>query len=287
MMLKKILLSCLTSLLVGGAASAATVLPADIVDEATFKWSTGGEPGMPDPYGNGNDINHQWGEIDIKNDATVQISDTFPRSGNGSLLFAANGNSNAKAGIAYYPPYPRGFGPFSGIRAASYDWNMLAGRNAPVMRLFLFNGEDHVATLMWSPTTNNPDPLPVNSWQTGHVFEGYVRQTRGNALQQYQFPGDTPRLFTEVQADPAFANLTVRAVEIGFGSGAWGPGFVGAADNVVFRGASASVNSNFEFTPAVAVAPTPVPTMGEWSLILLSSVLGGLALVRVRRSRKA
>ena len=284
MMLKKILCTSLAAMLVGGA-NAATVFPADIVNAATFNWGSGPN-GVYENTPENDDINDQWGEIDLRGAGTVAVTGNFLHNGSGSLEFGANGDAQAKAGVAFYPPHPTGFGPFSEITAASYEWHVEQGLNAPAMRIFLFDGEAHVATLIWLPT-NDGGAFEPGSWQAADVLNGYVWQTRGNAAPEYLIPANAPKLFSELQADGNFANLIVRAVEIGFGAGGWGADFVGAADNVVFAGESARVEANFEVAPLVAVAPTPVPTMGEWSLILLSSVLGGLALVRVRRSRKA
>ncbi|MDH5856553.1 IPTL-CTERM sorting domain-containing protein [Lampropedia aestuarii] len=286
-MFKKVLFACVAAACVG-SASAATVLPADIVSGDTFNWSSGGVTG--DPYGNGNDINNVWGQVGLIGGANVEVTGDFPRSGNGSLKLESNGNAQAKAGVAYYPPYPNGFGPLGSINTASYDWYVQAGSNSPAMRIYLFDNttDTHVATLIWM-ATNNGVPLTTGAWQPGDVLNGYVWQTKGGVQPEYQIPASTPKLFSEVKKNPAFENLTVRAIEIGFGSGGWGADFVGFADNVQFAGEAASVAANFEFEPAPAVAatPTPVPTMSEWALILMSALLGGLALLRVQRSRQA
>lgn len=291
-MWKQVLFSCLSVALWQGA-HAATVLPQDIVAEATFNWGSGGSSG--DPYGNGNDYNQQWGVIGTMNGGTVAITGDFPRNGNGSLRFDANGGLNTKAGVAYYPPYPAGFGPLSSVTAASYDWFRASASDVtdrvPAMRIFLFDPDTgtHVATLNWQPQN---DAIAVTSdvWVAGDVLGGNVWNSKANSAPLYVIPFSNQRSFAQLQTDSVFGRLQVRAVELGFGSGDLGPNFVGAADNVVFAGSSARVADNFEFSapmPAVLPMPTPVPSLGEWTLMLLSGLVGGLALCKQRFARRA
>jgi len=105
------------------AAHAVNIYPANIASGAAFDWSHG--PGGI--YGDGNDVNLQWGEADILNDGSVAITTTETRNGNGSLEFTAGATPGSKAGVAYYPgpnsnitPGP-GFGLLAGLMAVSYQ----------------------------------------------------------------------------------------------------------------------------------------------------------------------
>ncbi|MBF5004851.1 IPTL-CTERM sorting domain-containing protein [Diaphorobacter caeni] len=223
-------------------ASAANVYPADVVAAGPFNWSTGGD-GL---YNTTDDFNNQWGQIDLRAGGTAEVTGDYPRSGNGSLKLASNGDASAKAGVAYYPPTQNGFGPLSSITAASFDYMRVADSadNTPIMRLFLFapNTDTHLVTVLWEPSINGVT-VTNGTWATADVLNGTVRTTKTN--QAAPFSGS----FASLASDPAYQGLIVRAVEIGFGSGGWSGAFVGAADNVVITGSVTSVTSNFEMAP--------------------------------------
>ena len=140
-----ILASALVSALAcSGLAGAATILPADLVPEATFVYGTNG-PGM-------------WGQIEQQSGGTATITKDFPRSGNGSLkIDLPNGApTSSKAGAGYYPTARTGagFGPVSSITAVSYDVMLHSGAttSGPVLRLYLQNNAGlHIATLVYIP----------------------------------------------------------------------------------------------------------------------------------------
>ncbi|GAB2824669.1 hypothetical protein GCM10027276_29390 [Comamonas piscis] len=357
-MSKKLLITGLVSAMACFGAQAAPVYNLDVVPESTFNWASG-----PDGvYNTGDDLYDKWGQIDLKNNGTASVTGDFAKDGNGSLRLAANGGTSAKAGVAYYPPSSEGFGPLNSITEASFEWlrdSSSASTDAPpVMRLFLFNASNtHVGTLIWLGGDNGAS-ASTNSWQVANVISGTVFQIRSAG----PLP-NTKMTFAQAQASSELGGLTVRAVEVGFGSGGWGTTFLGAADNIKLSGSKASVDANFEVLPttfqvnvntgpngtsdpaggalqtvnadgvlsinytpaagflidtvtgcggtlsgnvyttaavredctvtasfkAVAVPPTeaakPVPTMSQWALALLSLVLGGCAVISVRRSR--
>ncbi|MEG0921881.1 MAG: IPTL-CTERM sorting domain-containing protein [Comamonas sp.] len=342
-------------------AQATTVVPTDVVAATPFNWASG-----PDnAYGTSDDVNNQWGEIGFAASGTAKVTGAYPHGpGNtGSLELASNGGTSAKAGIAYYPPSTEGFGTLSSITAASFDWMRAAGSgSSPVMRLFLFepNTNTHVATLLWA-AGNDGIAVVDNVWGTADVLGGKVWNSKpGGSLTAIPSPG---RPFADLKTDAEYGPLVVRAVEIGFGTGGWGPDYKGAADNVLFTGDKASVTADFEMvkpefdvtvvagangttdqgdvkavaegdqlkititpktgfevdtvtgcggtlagnvyttgavtadcevnvtfkavTPPAAgdAAPQPVPSLGQWGVMLLGSLMAGFAGLRLR-SRK-
>lgn len=267
------------ALALASAAHGANVYPVNLVAEGDFKWASG-----PDAaYGTADDVYNQWGVVGTSSGGTAQITTDFARDGDGSLRLASNGGSNAKAGVAYYPPTAQGFGPFGSISVASFDWLRAAGSasgdSGPLMRLYLFDSTNtHRATLAWTTSANSLVPVD-DAWQTANVMAGQVFQTRG-AGPQY----NVVMSFADAQAHVDFRDLIVRAVEVGFGSGGWGPDFVGAVDQVRLTGSVATVNSNFEMVKPPAPPPTAVPTMGLEGLLGMSAALGVAAWFR-RRTR--
>lgn len=222
-------------------SQAATVLPDAVVPDATFNWSTGADGS----YLTSDDFNNQWGQIGLTRGGSAEVTADYPHLGNGSLKLAANGGVNAKAGVAYYPDSREGFGPLSSITEASFDYMRAEGEDTdstPIMRIFVFEpGTDtHVETLLWTPALNGIT-VTTGAWASANVSNGVVSAMRNQLPYEGSFSG--------LATDDRYKDLVVRAVEIGFGSGGWSAAFVGAADNVVFRGAAASLESNFEALP--------------------------------------
>jgi len=125
--------AALAATLLGGTAAthAANIYPANIQPPASFNWSFG-----PDNlFGTADDMNLQWGQIDILAGGAVGISGVQPRNGNGSLEVSGT-SAASKAGVAYYPgpnstPLPPpgpGFGQLKDLTAASYEWYAPAGQ---------------------------------------------------------------------------------------------------------------------------------------------------------------
>ena len=220
------------------SAQSSAVIDTAIVPDTPFNWSTGAD-GL---YLTADDFNNQWGQIDLRAGGSATVTKDFPHNGNGSLKLASNGGTNAKAGVAYYPPSQAGFGPLSSITTASFDWMRAAGSasadNSPVMRLYLFDPgtNNHRATLLWI-ASNDGVTVTDGAWQTTSLLTGKVWDTKVNG---------PITAFTALQADPVYSSLIVRAVEVGFGSSGWSPSFVGAVDNVQLVGGVTSVDSNFE-----------------------------------------
>lgn len=238
---KLVLAGSLALALASFSSQAAEVFDTAVVPAVPFNWASGAD----DTYGTSDDMYAQWGQIDLKNGATVTVTGDFAKDGNGSMRLASNGGTGTKGGAAYYPETAAGFGALKSITAASFEWLRATGSDAtdgsPVMRLFLFNASNaHTATLIWQGGPNGA-ATTNDAWQTADVFGGTVSQTRG-AGPLY----NVEMTFAAAQLDPQLADLVVRAVEVGFGSGGWGPNFVGAVDNVKLTGGVSAVDANFE-----------------------------------------
>ena len=281
---KTLSITTLTVLLSGMAAThAATVLPANVVPEATFNWSVGPDNTVNTP----DDKKNAWGQVELTGSPTVAVTSTFPQSGNGSLELHSSGTTS-KGGLAYYPP-GAGFGLLKNLSAVSYDWlrsATSAGQPdaAPLLRLFLstgnYNGANHVATLVYLPASNGATGLGNSdtAWYSTDVMAGaQIWQSRGAGP-----GGQQTKSFADFVADPAYADLTVFAVEAGFGSG-YSAEFVGAIDNVTVTGSAASVAANFEASAPQAAGPVSVPTLSLTGLLGLGAIVAGIGALRRRR----
>lgn len=261
---------------------AATVYADQLITEATFNWSTGADGN----YNSGDDFNNQWGQVEQLASGTATITADFPQNGNGSLRLASNGGTNAKGGVAYYPPGQTGFGALSTISAASFEYkrDSASANPSPVMRLYLFNpnSDTHVATLVWTSDLNGIANATTDAtWQTADVSGGTVVQLKsGGPLYNQEMT------FADAKAAPELQDLVVRAVEVGFGRGGWNGDFVSGADTVVLTGGAASVSANFEATrPVPPAGVASVPTLSEWGMVVTGLLLAGAAAASVRRRR--
>lgn len=293
---KFLVTACAASLLFAASAQAQTASPtkfyaADVVSVSAFNWGSGADA----VYDTSDDVLNTWGQIGLSTDVTVGITNAYPHTASGdegSLQLQSNGNANGKGGLAYYPA--GGFGKFSELTGASFDYLVASsGDPAPVMRLFLFDETltsgatatpwgTHVATLIWTSGTNGIT-VPQGTWQTANVFSGKVWQSKNGGPQYSQTPID----FADAQSHADFQNLTVRAVEVGYGSGGWSAQYNAAVDNVVLRSsnpATTPINVNFEVTkPSSPVQP--VPTTSHWGLMLLATLSAALGVRGARRRR--
>ena len=152
---KLVLAGSLALALASFSSQAAEVFDTAVVPAVPFNWASGAD----DTYGTSDDMYAQWGQIDLKNGATVTVTGDFAKDGNGSMRLASNGGTGTKGGAAYYPETAAGFGALKSITAASFEWLRATGSDAtdgsPVMRLFLFDTNNlHAATLIWQGGPN-------------------------------------------------------------------------------------------------------------------------------------
>lgn len=258
--------------LAAAGAQAAVVLPANVVPASTFNWSFGAD----NSFGSADDQNKVWGEIGFSNNPTVSITNAYPRGTTGSLELRASSTAS-KGGLAYYPGGD-GFGTLAELTKVKYDWYVASSAQAPVLRLFLsrgpYDGTNHLATLVYIPSSEAS--VTADTWITADVIAGAkVWQSRAGGP-----GGQQTKSFSDFVNDAAYKDLTVFAVEAGFGSG-HPADFVGAADNVQVTGPKASVDANFEITNAAST--TAVPTLSLAGLLGLVGLMASAGAVLRRR----
>lgn len=251
-MKRKILAACVMAAM-STTASAEVVYASQVVPQSEFNWSIG----LP---GTG-PLLAQWGQVGLGGGGQAAITGDhmYPASGTGSLLLTSTQGNAGKAGIAYYAPTKDGFGPLSSITDARFKWLRASSSAptdaAPLMRLYLFDmtkpvNTQHVATLAWTDSANGGDPT-VDQWVEANVSAGTVFQSRSSGPLPFQNLS-----FSEARNRDELKNLVVMAVEVGFGSGGWGPTFKGAVDDVFVKGASHEVAADFEMEDFIVAMTT-------------------------------
>jgi hypothetical protein len=241
-----------------------------------------------------------WFYTNVRNDGTVGINNTLPRSGNGSVFFSGTqgpaGNSS-KADIEYFSVdgqgHPVPMGTLGSMNSFSYDWHRVSGGTAgdhyhPALR-FYFDADGSNATtndrgyLVFERAYNPAvSPVPVDQWVSDDVFNfngagssanlWMVNFGNPNGSVLEVFNRDLNDWLTTPNPNAAYptlsANTVIYGLSAGIGSG-WGT-FSGAVDNIAigFTGAL-SYNFNFEVVPA----PGAIALLG----------LGGLFAARRRR----
>lgn len=240
----------------------------------------------PDDLGTG--LN-QWNVANVRESSGAAITNTAPRSGNGSVEMTLS-NGNGKADYVYSWGYVAGR-TLGKLDALSYDWLRSSGGTAtahlqPALRLSYDADGDKTTTddrgyLVWEQVYNGGG-LVEDRWTTSDILGGnfWMRQfSPGNTVERYDVSLaewiDGPRPGTP--ADRLGANTAILGIEFGIGSG-WNGSFAGYVDNVTvgFKGQGATT-WNFE------TRSSDVPEPG--SLALLG--LGVVAAVAVRRRRRA
>ena len=260
-LLPTLIIIVITGLLAGTVLAATTVTPSDTAPTAV-------NPLL-------------WGEANVRNDASVGITTTQPRSGNGSLEFSTNtitpGQDKADFEIfwedATTTPIDHPTRTLNNLSRLEYEFyrdgsSTTAAHFAPVLRLYVFNQDTgHIALLIWEDVYNggsvaddtwvSKDILNGNFWMYvpgGQGIPSGVVQNFGVTLNDWitGSPAGQPSDPTPIPID---TNTLVIGINVGVGSW-WGDSFLGFVDNVVieFNG-NDEVSANFEPDPLPIYLP--------------------------------
>lgn len=245
---------------------------------------------------NGQAVSGNWVYNNVRNSGQVGITNTYARSGNGSVemntLFGPGGASS-KADIEFLANPVQIAGNFFAtgslgllsnlnLSGLGYEWYRNGTSTAdanlhPSFRILIDRDGDLSTTndrggLVYERVYNAGGPVATDTW----VSESITGSTRvwnfGLGLgSEYVLPGSgTP--YNPLSDWQAFMpNAVVIGFSSGVGSG-WGP-FSGAVDNIRFGFGTESTTYNFE---TIAEIPTPAAFMG-------GSVLMGMLVTRRRK----
>ncbi len=230
--------------------------------------------GSPTPIYPSNPV---WGP-EVQGGATVGITGTNPRAGNGSLELTASGN------LADWAFYRRdsfdvgGFGLLSMIDCLSFDWfreslntptDIPWAAQTPVLRLYI-NDNGVEDQLIWEGYYNNGGAPTVNDvWHTANLLSQSLWRWRPNTGTgsgcNFQPPLNGNPLTTFSVAGWASSgcfsgNAFVSAISVGVGS-YWPYQYHGFVDNVQlgFAGQNQyAVNDTFELGTTTTPEPATV-----------------------------
>lgn len=238
-----------------------------------------------------------WYYNNVRNNGSVGINTSNPRSGNGSAAMSGTvgpGGNSSKADIEYLSGgvavagnyyASTSMGAFSSFSGMSYDWYRDATSTAntnqvPALRILLDLDGDLSTTgdrggLVFERVYNG-GIFPTNSWQSDSVTSstylwnfglgiGFAANINGTA-----YPYDATMAEWQAYAP----NAVILGFSAGIGGG-WGP-FSGAVDNISWTINGQSTTSNFE----VQGGAVPEPA----TLLLVGLSLAGLAVSRRHRA---
>jgi hypothetical protein len=218
-------------------------------------------PTSVDPY--------VWGEANVRLNATVAITDTQPRSGNGSLMFYTNtitpGQDKADFEI-FWDPTLHPTRTLSNVTKLQFDWYRDANSTttdhfAPALRLYYQTPLSETGLLIWEPVYNGYAAVPTNTWVTSDILTDnfWMRAfDPGRTIDDYNVNLAEWMANTDEEGSPIDDDADsdqphvlgpdtyIVGINVGVGSG-WGDSFLGYVDNVEieFNGDD-SVSANFE-----------------------------------------
>lgn len=210
------------------------------------------------------------------------ITDTAPRSGNGSLEM--HGDRTRYVGLGNFYSPSSNIGLLSSLSGFTFDWMVasdsmgsIAGAAAsysPALRLHIWDGSQR-SELIWENAYNGNNPAVGGTWYSTGVNDNFYIYESGIGSSGF-YDGNSIFDWMGIYSPDAY----ISGISVGVGSSA-GPGYHAFADNVTlsFAGGT-STTYNFE-TDGVSV-----PDAGG-TLLLLGVSLSGLAAWKRKSSSRA
>ncbi len=240
-----------------------------------------------------------WGTLPGENTGTIAITNTSPRSGNGSLELTGD-RTRAQTGVQYGGGTPTG-ATLDQVNALTFDYNVanggIGGIQSPALRLLVQdNSAPGSATpqrseLIWEAAYNDANGAgagfyDLNTWYTTDANARFYRNVGGN--NPTFVPGTSTYVFNTIAgwaASSFYSNdAFVSGISVGSGSGA-GANFHGFADNVTATGTfSGGTNDSRSFNFETAAVTAAVPEPSSWAMMLVGFGAVGGAMRRRRRS---
>lgn len=234
-----------------------------------------------------------WRTLLTVGDATVDITESRPRSGRGSLEFSQSGqNAGADFGLFWSDP-ARTLG---GLTDVQFDWRRSADSTAeaqlaPALRLHYDVDADLATTadrgaLIWEWKHNSEGPAPVEAWQTADLIDDHFwmfEHAPGEPILDHDvtlagWAEGGPAIDPALGADPLTKATLITGIELASGNG-WPGAFHGFVDNVVLGfGTDDLILANFE-----PLAPSPFTTgddrmdLNDFELAALANATDALA----------
>ncbi|RMF10939.1 MAG: hypothetical protein D6763_04555 [Alphaproteobacteria bacterium] len=266
-----------------GAVVAALGVAAACAANATVVLSNNAAPGDSVTNPGGPDVTvpigaSDWYYSSVRQTAEIGITNTNPRSGNGSVEFSST-SGTGKADITYLPA--ENLGAFSALDGMSFDWYRSGVSTNPAIQMpalrVLLDADGDLGTtgdrggLVYEAAYNG-GVVPTDEWVTANVTGSTNLWNFGLGLPF----ADGGYGVTLSDWQSMLSDAIIIGFNAGVGSG-WNGSFVGFVDNIGWTIAGETSVTNFEVQASV-------PAPGAVWLFL--GVLGGIGAVRRLGNRK-
>lgn len=239
----------------------------------------------------------QWVRVRINSGSSVGISDDFPQSGDGSVLFTTDGSSAGRAEWEYMSSTP--LCTLDEFKSATYSWYRDASSTtpslmAPVFRLRIRDADGNVGWIVDERAEKGGSAAPTDSWQTETITSAtetlWVFQTTPSAgrvdgyyTMQELMDGSSGLGSNPLQVD---GDTEIMGINAGIQTNT-DEEFKGAVDMMGLDcGETQFGPFNFEMR-ADGGNVAPVPVLDFAGLAGLISLIGGAGAWFARRRRKA